>query len=75
MRSQFLWARRSASGTRRGVCRSVWQLAHLRSYDALAILGFSDTGFEQVLDDAERASSVDPTSCLERCRTRPPALR
>jgi pimeloyl-ACP methyl ester carboxylesterase len=40
------------------------QQAHHRSYDALAILGFSDTGLEQVLNDSERAMIGRPHDLL-----------
>lgn len=40
------------------------QQAHHRSYDALAILGFSDTGLEQVLNDTERAMIGRPDQLL-----------
>jgi pimeloyl-ACP methyl ester carboxylesterase len=40
------------------------QQAHHGSYDALVILGFSDTGLEQVLNDAERAVIGRPDKLL-----------
>jgi pimeloyl-ACP methyl ester carboxylesterase len=40
------------------------QQARHGSYDALAILGFSDTGLEQVLNDAERAMIGRPDQLL-----------